>query len=203
MACLLLLAASCKKEADIQNGAVSNGIQFQFTGRAGAGFLYLAAGLSQVAVSPVSAVNDRIQILSIGDDEQLFQTGSRFASNDVSSAPWRLSVFFALPSAAQITTGVYPVAVYDTSAFNTYSAGKAAVKLFDVNAASGGIYSSYHPLNSGSGGTVTVTAVQDYTENGRNYKKVNFSVNITVYKLLTTLPVPESLLVTGDGVAMF
>jgi hypothetical protein len=202
MLAMLLPALSCKKEAETQNGSVSNGVQFQFNGRAGTSFVSLYAGINSVSVAPVTSVNDRLLVLGIADDEELFKAGSRFAPASSSAAFWRFSVFFALPSAAQITPGVYPLAVYDDTATGTYSMGRAAIKL--VNTDTGfNSYTSYHPLNSGATGSVTVTAVEDYSENGRSYKKVSFSVSATVYKRTTTLPVPESLLVTGSGVALF
>jgi hypothetical protein len=201
---LMLLAAACKKEAEITNTADLGKPVFFFTGQAGSDGVSLAAGQNNITVTPTNVQEEALVPGTSTPDANLFKTGSWFGDIYGNNLPWFVSVLFAVPSADSLKVKTYPVAVGDVivPANSLYSAGKVAVKLRGRTMANH--YSSYAYLNSNTAGQfVEITAIENYSDNGTVRKKVSFRLNVKVYRMDRVTFYSDVKTLTGEGVAVF
>jgi hypothetical protein len=104
---LMLLAAACKKEAEITNTADLGKPVFFFTGQAGSDGVSLAAGQNNITVTPTNVQEEALVPGTSTPDANLFKTGSWFGDIYGNNLPWFVSVLFAVPSADSLKVKTY------------------------------------------------------------------------------------------------
>lgn len=202
---MLFLAASCKQDAAEGTGTVTiNDPVFYFRGTLGGERVSVEAGVNGIhAVKPILSTQEHRpgNTSGMSSDELAFKTGAILERGLPSI--YYLMLFFSLPTADSLRTGMYPIAVFNPTATNVYSQGKMALRIYDQQ--SGSDYVSYSERNTDlTGQFVEITKIEPYTEPGKTGKKVSYRLNLKLFNFRQFGTVfLGSKILAGDGVALF
>ncbi len=202
----VLLAASCKQDDGEGSGVINNNEPvFYFRGTLGTAFQNVEAGRDNInAIAPIPFSVHRPGIVDTGfkADESAFKTSAILERNG-NGPVYSLMLFFCLPTADSLRTGMYPVAVYNPALTNVYSQGKAALRI--VSQQNNSDYVSYSQLNTDlTGQFVEVTKIEPYNFSGVTGKKVSYRLNLKLFNFRQPGSVfIDSKTLTGEGAALF